>query len=111
MAEDPIAIAQQILGRAVLWKCLLQLVSGPVRSWMRCDGKVNDTAALVCQNEKDVQDLEPNRRHGEKVHRYEALPMFSRKVRHVCEGGFRVRTRYLLTLVSPMSMPSLSNSP
>jgi hypothetical protein len=36
---------------------------------------------------------------------------FSRKFRHVCDGGFRWRTRYSLTLVSPISMPSLSNSP
>src|ERR1039457_5402617 len=36
---------------------------------------------------------------------------FSRKVRHVCEGGFRRWTMYLLTLVSPMSMPSLRSSP
>src|ERR1035437_4937329 len=36
---------------------------------------------------------------------------FSRKVRQVCEGGFRRWTRYLLTLVSPMSMPSLRSSP
>jgi hypothetical protein len=28
-----------------------------------------------------------------------------------CDDGFRLRTRYLPTLVSPMSMPSLSNSP
>ena len=35
----------------------------------------------------------------------------SRKVRQVWEGGLWRRTRYLLTLVSPMSMPSLSNSP
>ena len=35
----------------------------------------------------------------------------SRKVRQVCDGGFRFRTRYLLTLVSPMLMASLSNSP
>src|SRR5258708_2116809 len=36
---------------------------------------------------------------------------FSRKVRHVCEGGFRRWTMYLLTLVSPTSMPSLRSSP
>src|SRR5260370_1267156 len=36
---------------------------------------------------------------------------FSRKVRHVCEGRFRRRTMYLLTLVSPTSMPSLRSSP
>src|SRR4029450_7718603 len=36
---------------------------------------------------------------------------FSRKVRQVCDGGFRLRTRYLLTLVSPISIPSFSSSP
>src|ERR1017187_6859123 len=36
---------------------------------------------------------------------------FSKKVRQVCDGGFRLRTMFLPTLVSPMSMPSLSNSP
>src|SRR5260370_26617705 len=36
---------------------------------------------------------------------------FARKVRHVCEVGFRRRPMYLLTLVSPMSMPSLRSSP
>src|SRR5215469_4527929 len=36
---------------------------------------------------------------------------FSRKVRQVCDGGLRQRTMYLLTLLSPMSMPSLSSSP
>jgi hypothetical protein len=35
----------------------------------------------------------------------------SRNVRQVWEGGLWRRTRYLLTLVSPMSIPSLSNSP
>ena len=32
-------------------------------------------------------------------------------MRQVCDGGLRPRTMYLLTLVSPMSMPSLSSSP
>src|SRR5271169_3295035 len=36
---------------------------------------------------------------------------FSRKVRQVCDGGLWLRTMYLLTLLSPMSMPSLSSSP
>src|SRR5450755_2956297 len=35
----------------------------------------------------------------------------SRNVRHVWLGDFRGRTIYLLTLVSPISIPSLSNSP
>src|ERR1700730_3619262 len=39
------------------------------------------------------------------------LTWFSRKVRQFCDGGFRLRTMYLPTLVSLMSMPSLSNSP
>src|SRR5215469_18839196 len=39
------------------------------------------------------------------------LRWFWRKLRQVCDGGFRRRTRYLLTLVSPTSIPSFSNSP
>ena len=39
------------------------------------------------------------------------LRWLSKKVRQVCEGGFRWRTMYLFTLVSPMSIPSLSSSP
>src|SRR3954470_21323278 len=35
----------------------------------------------------------------------------SRNVFHVCDGGLLRRSMYLLTLVSPMSMPSLSSSP
>src|SRR5688500_17459057 len=35
----------------------------------------------------------------------------SRKVRHVWDGGFLRRTMYLLTLVSPISIPNLSSSP
>jgi hypothetical protein len=34
------------------------------------------------------------------------LRWLARKVRQVCDGGLRRRTMYLLTLVSPMSMPS-----
>lgn len=33
------------------------------------------------------------------------LARLPRKVRHVCDGGLQPRTMYLLTLVSPMSMP------
>src|ERR1039458_8367346 len=36
---------------------------------------------------------------------------FSKKVRHVCEGGLRRRAMDLLTLVSPMLTPSLRSSP
>jgi hypothetical protein len=36
---------------------------------------------------------------------------FSRKVFQVCEGGLLRRIMYLLTLVSPMSIPSFKSSP
>ena len=40
-----------------------------------------------------------------------ALMWFSRKVRHVCEGGFRRRTMYFATVACEMIIPSFSNSP
>src|SRR3954447_5646668 len=40
------------------------------------------------------------------------VPMwFSRNVRHDCDGGRRMRTRYLMTLLSAIWIPSFSSSP
>jgi len=75
------------------------------------DGEVNNATPLVRQHQEHVQDLKPNGRHNEEVYGNEVLQMVFQEVRQVCEGGFRSRTRYLLTLVSPMSMPSLTSSP
>src|SRR5712691_11920178 len=65
----------------------------------------------MSQHQKHVRHLEANSRYGKEIDGDQLLEALSRKVRQVCDGGLRQRTMYLLTLVSPMSMPSLSNSP
>jgi hypothetical protein len=65
------------------------------------------------QHQEHVQNLEADRWHGEEVDRDQLLDVVVEKCppRQVWLGGLRCRSIYLLTLVSPMSMPSLSSSP
>ena len=79
MPEDPIPIPQQILRGGVPGKCLAQLVSRPFGSRMRCDPEVNDSPALVSQNENHVQNLKPDGRDREEVYRYQTLTMILKK--------------------------------
>jgi hypothetical protein len=111
VAEDLISVPQQIAWCAVPGECLSQLLSGPFRRRMGRDGEVDNAPPLMCQHQKYIEDLESDRRHHEKVTDIMLFRRFSRKVCLVCDGGLRLRTRYLPTLVAPISMPSLSNSP
>jgi hypothetical protein len=75
MPENPIAVAQQ-RGRCTFpRKRLAQLVSRPLGVRMCRDSEVNYTTTLVRQHEKHIEDLKPNRRHGEEVYRYKAVDM------------------------------------
>ena len=47
--------------------------------WMRCDADMDNAAPIVCQHQKYVQDLEPDYRYHEEVHRYHALHMIIEK--------------------------------
>jgi hypothetical protein len=70
-----------------------------------------DPPTLMRQHQKHVQDLAPDRRHGEEVHSHHTFYVFSRNVFQVWDGGLLRRTIHLLTLVSPIWMPSWSRSP
>jgi len=74
------------------------------------------------EHHEDEQDAEGGRRDDEEVHRDQIADVVavtcgdlgsrrSRNVRHVCEGGLRVRTMYLATVVWETSMPILRSSP
>lgn len=111
VAENPIPIPQEITRCRVPGKRTAELLSGPFHRWMRRYAEVENPATVVCQNQEHVQDLKPDGWHDEEVNRNQAFDGLARKVRHVWDGGFRRRTMYLLTLVSPMPMPSFSSSP
>jgi hypothetical protein len=73
---------------------------------------VQDTSAIVGEDEKDVEDAKGRGGHGEMSIEEREPIWLSRKVRQVCEGGLRaVGGMKRETLRSPISMPSLSNSP
>ena len=87
------------------------MLSRPFYCGTCCDSQVKDPPTIVRQRHKHIKDLKPDGRHRQEVYRYQALDVVLNETRPVWEGGFRLRTRYLLTLVSPILMPSLSNSP
>jgi hypothetical protein len=67
LAEDGIAVAQQVAWELVEGKGLPQLLSRPLRGRVRGHLEVNNTTTVVGQNQKHVQDLETEGGHGEKV--------------------------------------------
>ena len=109
---DAIAITDHVCGRTVFRKCLHDLLGGPSRGGMLGDVEVKKTASVVGQDEEDVEDAEGDGRHGEEVNRCQRPDVVLEEDRHVCEGGLRgLGGMKRETLRSPMSMPSLSNSP
>jgi hypothetical protein len=67
LAENGIAIAQQVARQLVEGKGLPQLLSGPLRGRMRGHIEVNNATTVMSQNQKHVQDLETEGGHGEEV--------------------------------------------
>jgi hypothetical protein len=67
-AEDLIPIPQQVPRHGVPGKGFAHLLCRPLSRWMGSHREVHDAPAFMRQNQKHVQDLEPDRRYGEKVH-------------------------------------------
>jgi hypothetical protein len=68
LAENLVPITQQITRRTVPWKGLAKLLGRPLCSRMSRYAEVENASPIVRQHQKHVQDLEPDRWHGEKVH-------------------------------------------
>src|ERR1017187_4699707 len=64
-SEDPIPITQEIPGRGIPWKGFPQLLDHPLRSRVHRYGEVYDTSSFMRQDEKHIQNLKPEGRHGE----------------------------------------------
>jgi hypothetical protein len=112
VAVDTVAVAHQVLGRRVLGECLNDLLGGPVRAGVAGDVPVQDAPAVVGEDEKDVEDAKSRGGHGEEVDRGERTDMVVEESAPGLEGGLRALGGMKReTLRSPMSMPSLSNSP
>ena len=89
MAEDRVAVAQQVARELVEGKRLPQLLSCPLRGRMRGHIAVQYAPPLMGQDQKHVQDLETEDGHGEEVEGDQLPEAIVQEVRQICEGGLR----------------------
>src|SRR5882757_9124964 len=78
---------------------------------MRGHVEMHDPPSVVSQHQEYVQDLKPKRRHGKEVDRNHGLDVVLKERPPGLRRWLPVAYDVLATLVSPTSMPSLSNSP
>ena len=76
-------------GRAIPRKCLRNLPARPFGCGMRRDIEVNSVTSMVAQYNEDKQQAKAHCRHDQEINRHYCWTWLSRKVRQVCEGGFR----------------------
>src|SRR5215469_8413954 len=67
LAIDSISISQQISRRGIKRKGFDYLLRRPFRRWMSCDVEVHDASSIVCEDNKNEEDFEPNGGDGEEV--------------------------------------------
>src|SRR5687767_8425239 len=63
MPEDAVSVAQQIARRFVPGKGLTKLLRRPLRSRMFGYAEMDNAPTVMCQHQKDIQDLKPDRWH------------------------------------------------
>jgi hypothetical protein len=73
LAEDPVAVSQQVVRCGVPRKSFAELLGGPLSGGMSRYVEMDDTATLVAQDHEHVENLETDRRHGEEVNRHQGL--------------------------------------
>src|SRR5215831_19931925 len=119
LAIDSISISQQISRRGIKRKGFAHLLRRPFGRWMSCDVEVHDASSIVCEDNKNEEDLEPNSVDGEEVDRRElrnviiekrspCLRWWFRTSNHIFgDGGFRNLNAQLHEFtVNPGSAPS-----
>ena len=76
-----------------------------------CHIEMQNATPVMGQHQKHVKDLKTDSGHGEKVDGDQLLGMILQECAPGLRRGLQQRTMYLLTLLSPMWMPSLNSSP
>ena len=61
---DLVTVAYHVLWLAVARKCCGDLVSRPASCWMTRDVEMDDVPPLVSEDDKAIQDVEPDRGDG-----------------------------------------------
>src|ERR1700737_4156156 len=68
VAEDRVAVAQQVAPQLVKGKCLSQLLSRPFCSRVHRHLEVKNATTVMGQYQKHIKNLETNRGHSEEVY-------------------------------------------
>jgi len=89
MAEDRIAVAQQVAGKFGKGKGLPQLLDYPFRGCVGGHIEVENAALVIGQNEKHVKNLEADRGDGEEIDGDQLLDMILE------EGAPSLRRRFM----------------
>jgi len=95
--ECMVAIVEQISRRFVPWKRLAKLLGRPRRRRLRGDRDVPDASPIVGEDQDEQQAVRRGR-DDEEIGRDDLADVVRRKVRQVCDGGRRPRTRYFATV-------------
>ena len=87
IAEDSIAVAEQVPRELVEGKCLPQLLPRPLRGWVGGHIEVKNATTIVGQYQEHVKDLEAYGRHGEEIDGNQLLDVILQE----CAPGLRRR--------------------
>jgi hypothetical protein len=109
--EGRVAVVEEEPRVRVVGKGLADLPSGPGGRGVRRYIDMQDAPSVVSQDNKDEEYPAGEHGHSEEVDGDGRAEMFSRNVRHVCEGGLRRRGISREIVRSDTSNPSFINSP
>src|SRR5258708_38401404 len=73
-AEDAVSVPQQVPRDLLKGEGFPWLLRGPLGCGMCGDVEMHNAPAVMGKYQEDIQDLEPDRRHGEEVDRYRPIP-------------------------------------
>ena len=88
IAEDRIAVAQQVARELGKGKGLTQLLSCPLRCRVSGDIEVQDATPVMGQNQENVENLETDRGHGEEIDGDQLLGMILKECPPALRGRF-----------------------
>ena len=87
-AENSIAVAQQVARKLGEGKGLPQLLSRPFRGRVGGNIEVQNAAAVMGQNQENVENLEVDRGHREEINRDQLLHMILKECPPTLRGRF-----------------------
>jgi len=88
VAEDSIAVAQQIARELGEGKCFPQLLSRPLRGRVGGNVKVQNATAVMGQNQENVKNLKADRGHREEINGDQLLRMILEESAPSLRGRF-----------------------